>query len=165
MPLMVGNIVLLNSGSPPTTVKAITHTGQVLCQWINAGGVLHGTFYESPQPRDSARNRLGGLRWLSGELCKQAPALRGNDRVRVLRIIKSSPSASRDFATCSSPSVSRVALPAAANLSRSSRSVSVTTTIQRGELRRLSQTLDVPSPPPGFSLATSSSSCSQSPGM
>ena len=41
MPLMVGNIVLLNSGSPPMTVKAITHAGQVLCQWINSGGVLH----------------------------------------------------------------------------------------------------------------------------
>ena len=25
MPLMVGNIVVLNSGSPPMTVKAITH--------------------------------------------------------------------------------------------------------------------------------------------
>jgi uncharacterized protein YodC (DUF2158 family) len=23
------------------TVKAITHAGQVLCQWIDAGGVLH----------------------------------------------------------------------------------------------------------------------------
>jgi uncharacterized protein YodC (DUF2158 family) len=41
MPLMVGNIVLLNSGSPPMTVKAITHAGHVLCQWIDAGGVLH----------------------------------------------------------------------------------------------------------------------------
>ena len=41
MPLMVGNIVLLNSGSPPMTVKAITHAGQVLCQWIDSGGVLH----------------------------------------------------------------------------------------------------------------------------
>ena len=41
MPLMVGNIVLLNSGSPPMTVKAITHAGQVLCQWIDAGDVLH----------------------------------------------------------------------------------------------------------------------------
>ena len=41
MPLMVGNIVLLNSGSPPMTVKAITHAGQVLCQWIDFGGVLH----------------------------------------------------------------------------------------------------------------------------
>jgi uncharacterized protein YodC (DUF2158 family) len=38
---MVGNIVLLNSGSPPMTVKAITHAGQVLCQWIDSGGVLH----------------------------------------------------------------------------------------------------------------------------
>ena len=35
MPLMVGNIVVLNSGSPPMTVKAITHGGQVLCQWID----------------------------------------------------------------------------------------------------------------------------------
>ena len=41
MPRMVGNIVLLNSGSPPMTVKAITHAGQVLCQWIDSGGVLH----------------------------------------------------------------------------------------------------------------------------
>jgi uncharacterized protein YodC (DUF2158 family) len=41
MPLMVGNIVVLNSGSPPMTVKAITHAGQVLCQWIDSGGVLH----------------------------------------------------------------------------------------------------------------------------
>ncbi len=41
MPLMVGNIVLLNSGSPPMRVKAITHAGQVFCQWIDAGGVLH----------------------------------------------------------------------------------------------------------------------------
>ena len=41
MPLMVGNIVVLNSGSPPMTVKAITHAGKVLCQWIDAGGVLH----------------------------------------------------------------------------------------------------------------------------
>ena len=41
MPLMVGNIVVLNSGSPPMTVKAITHAGQILCQWIDAGGVLH----------------------------------------------------------------------------------------------------------------------------
>ena len=23
------------------TVKAITHAGQVLCQWIDSGGVLH----------------------------------------------------------------------------------------------------------------------------
>ena len=38
MPLMVGNIVLLNSGSPPMTVKAITHAGQVLCQWIELWG-------------------------------------------------------------------------------------------------------------------------------
>ena len=30
MPLMVGNIVVLNSGSPRMTVKAITHSGQVL---------------------------------------------------------------------------------------------------------------------------------------
>ncbi len=37
MPLTVGNIVLLNSGSPPMTVKAITHAGQVLCQWIDFG--------------------------------------------------------------------------------------------------------------------------------
>ena len=37
MPLMVGNIVVLNSGSPPMTVKAITHAGQVLCQWIDSG--------------------------------------------------------------------------------------------------------------------------------
>jgi uncharacterized protein YodC (DUF2158 family) len=41
MPLMVGNIVVLNSGSPPMTVKAITPAGQVVCQWIDAGGVLH----------------------------------------------------------------------------------------------------------------------------
>ena len=41
MPLMVGNIVVLNSGSPRMTVKAITHSGQVLCQWIDSGGVLH----------------------------------------------------------------------------------------------------------------------------
>jgi uncharacterized protein YodC (DUF2158 family) len=41
MPLIVGNIVVVNSGSPPMTVKAITHSGQVLCQWIDAGGVLH----------------------------------------------------------------------------------------------------------------------------
>ena len=41
MPFMVGNIVVLNSGSPPMTVKAITHAGQVLCQWIDSGGVLH----------------------------------------------------------------------------------------------------------------------------
>ena len=41
MPLMVRNIVVLNSGSPPMTVKAITHAGQVLCQWIDSGGVLH----------------------------------------------------------------------------------------------------------------------------
>ena len=40
MPLMVGNVVVLNSGSPPMTVKAITHAGQVLCQWIDSGGVL-----------------------------------------------------------------------------------------------------------------------------
>ena len=32
MPLMVENIVVLNSGSPPMTVKAITHAGQV---WAN----------------------------------------------------------------------------------------------------------------------------------
>ena len=44
MPLMVGNIVVLNSGSPPMTVKAITHAGQVLCQGIDAGGVLHEEF-------------------------------------------------------------------------------------------------------------------------
>jgi uncharacterized protein YodC (DUF2158 family) len=41
MPLMVGNIVVLNSGGPPMTVKAITHAGQVLCQWIDSVGVLH----------------------------------------------------------------------------------------------------------------------------
>ena len=41
MPLMVGNIVVVSSGSPPMTVKAITHSGQVLCQWSDAGGVLH----------------------------------------------------------------------------------------------------------------------------
>jgi uncharacterized protein YodC (DUF2158 family) len=41
MPLKVGNNVVLNSGSPPMTVKAITHTGQVLCQWIDSGTVLH----------------------------------------------------------------------------------------------------------------------------
>ena len=41
MPLKVGNIVLLNSGSAPMTVKAITHTGQVLCEWMDSGGVLH----------------------------------------------------------------------------------------------------------------------------
>ena len=57
MPLMVGNIVLLNSGSPPMTVKAITHAGQVLCQWINSGGVLHEMEFapemlsEEPQAR------------------------------------------------------------------------------------------------------------------
>ena len=41
MPRMVGNIVILNSGGPPMTVKAITPAGQVVCQWIDAGGVLH----------------------------------------------------------------------------------------------------------------------------
>jgi uncharacterized protein YodC (DUF2158 family) len=41
MPLMVRNIVLLNSGSPPMTVKAITPAGQVVYQWIDTGGVLH----------------------------------------------------------------------------------------------------------------------------
>ena len=41
MPLMVGNVVVLNPGSPPMTVKAITHAGQVLCQWIDFGSVLH----------------------------------------------------------------------------------------------------------------------------
>ena len=41
MPLMVGNIVVLNSGSPLMTVKAITDTGRVVCQWIDAGGMLH----------------------------------------------------------------------------------------------------------------------------
>ena len=57
MPLMVGNIVVLNSGSPPMTVKAITYAGQVLCQWIDSGGVLHEMEFapemlsEEPQAR------------------------------------------------------------------------------------------------------------------
>ena len=50
---------------------------------------------------------------------------------RVLRIMKMSSSASKDFATSSSLSVNLVALPSAANLSRSCRSGSVTATIHR----------------------------------
>jgi uncharacterized protein YodC (DUF2158 family) len=65
MPLMVGNIVVLNSGSSPMTVKAITHAGQVLCQWIDAGGVLHemefapemlSDDYQAPRPKKGARH-------------------------------------------------------------------------------------------------------------
>jgi uncharacterized protein YodC (DUF2158 family) len=39
------------------TVKAITHAGQVLCQWIDSGGVLHEMEFapemlsEEPQAR------------------------------------------------------------------------------------------------------------------
>jgi len=63
MPLMVGNIVVLNSGSPPMTVKAITHAGQVLCQWIDAGGVLHEMEFApemlSDEPQAPRQNKRG----------------------------------------------------------------------------------------------------------
>jgi uncharacterized protein YodC (DUF2158 family) len=63
MPLMVGNIVVLNSGSPPMRVKAITHAGQVLCQWIDAGGVLHEMEFApemlSDEPQASKPNKRG----------------------------------------------------------------------------------------------------------
>ena len=78
MPLMVGNIVVLNSGSPPMTVKAITHAGKVLCQWIDWGafctkwnlhprcyptslkprGQTSGTFPRSPTELSSRRSSL-----------------------------------------------------------------------------------------------------------
>jgi uncharacterized protein YodC (DUF2158 family) len=65
MPLMVGNIVLLNSGSPPMTVKAITQTGQVLCQWIDAGGVVHEMEFApemlSGEPQAPRPNKRGPL--------------------------------------------------------------------------------------------------------
>ena len=58
MPLMVENIVVLNSGSPPMTVKA-SRTPVGLGQWIDAGGVLHemefapemlSEEYQTPRP-------------------------------------------------------------------------------------------------------------------
>ena len=52
MPLMVGNIVILNSGGPPMTVKAITRSVRVLCQWIDAGGVLHEMEFASEMLSD-----------------------------------------------------------------------------------------------------------------
>jgi uncharacterized protein YodC (DUF2158 family) len=65
MPLMVGNIVLLNSGSPPMTVKAITHADQVLCQWIDAGGVLHEMEFAlemlSDEPQTPRRDKGGAV--------------------------------------------------------------------------------------------------------
>ena len=65
MPLMVGNIVVLNSGSPPMTVKAITHAGQVLCQWIDAGGVLHEMEFApemlSDEPQTPRRDKGGAV--------------------------------------------------------------------------------------------------------
>ena len=75
MPFMVGNIVVLNSGSPPMTVKAITHAGQVLCQWIDSGGVLHEMEFAPGRARHVAavngarpmRNYGKGAR--GGEVC------------------------------------------------------------------------------------------------
>ena len=65
MPLMVGNIVMLNSGGPPMTVKAITHAGQVLCQWIDAAGVLHEVEFApemlSDEPQIPRRNEGGAI--------------------------------------------------------------------------------------------------------
>jgi uncharacterized protein YodC (DUF2158 family) len=65
MPLMVGNIVVLNSGSPPMTVKAITHGGQIVCQWIDAGGVLHEMEFApemlSDEPQTPRRDKGGAI--------------------------------------------------------------------------------------------------------
>ena len=41
MPLMVGNIVVLNSSSPPNDREGGAHSSKIVCQWIDAGGVLH----------------------------------------------------------------------------------------------------------------------------
>lgn len=57
MPLMVGNIVVLNSGSPPMTVKAISRAGQVVCQWIDAGGVLHEMEFAPEMLSDEPQTR------------------------------------------------------------------------------------------------------------
>jgi uncharacterized protein YodC (DUF2158 family) len=86
VPLMVGNIVLLNSGSPPMTVKTITHAGQVvLCQWFDSGGVLHEMEFapeirKSLKPHDETkgprmRNRIdrGGLDENAGQEFRRSP--------------------------------------------------------------------------------------------
>jgi uncharacterized protein YodC (DUF2158 family) len=65
MPLMVGNIVVLNSGGPPMTVKAITRAGQVLCEWMDAGGVLHEMEFApemlSDEPQTPRRDKGGAV--------------------------------------------------------------------------------------------------------
>jgi hypothetical protein len=47
------------------TVKAITHAAQILCQWIDAGGVLHQMEFApemlSDEPQAPRRDKGGSL--------------------------------------------------------------------------------------------------------